>query len=746
MRKINIRESLNQLDKETFAQYDLSHLYECCNLKDDEKCQLVKYIANHDDPKLIGEYLEERLPDYVTDDDDIDDLKFIDMSKEAYLHGGDDYGFDEYDIIDHYDDLEDGYDDEELASGFGGDRNKCPKCGSSNYHDGHCYACNPDYIPDEIDEAVSKTLKEAFNDNDLVQDGYDKDSDEDIQFLDDILNSLNAWAEPSTQSGSGIITFRKTSDDSEIAEIDYQEHEDRITTIWDSAIEEGWTYKQLREAIKSYYTDLLISENDQRKAAGRMPVEDYWAISDKLDGFGYSSYQIDDKNRVVRVATHRIEQLAKELAEKLPSLGATSVIRFFSSVDEYTKHGEAVVEFEMPKDEFNAEGHKRIKDFASELVNNYGFKRTESGDGIYFISSSGYKSDADYNPNKWLVRVVVGSGTASSYKDIPAYDILKDDFTKDKLQELTEAFEKSGGPFWYFTKHGVQPGAVPKDIQILDIIDCADGSGAYFKSDKVLTTKELNDFEIVERKPQGLEEDWRTGTFTEDDFNKYVEKMKSDAHRLSDSIQYMINKHPEYADLLDNLVSEIVDIFSSSYMNESFEEDAEEDGLETADQKISSAATSINSSKLPAIFRMVKFQPDTMNLDYGGGRFDNAAEELSKINVTNLVYDPYNRSAEHNQNVIKQVKENGGADTVTISNVLNVIAEPSARRAVLRNAKKLVKPTGKIYITVYEGNKSGEGAETKSGYQLNKDTKDYLDEVSEVFDNVTRKGKLIIAN
>ena len=175
------------------------------------------------------------------------------------------------------------------------------------------------------------------------------------------------------------------------------------------------------------------------------------------------------------------------------------------------------------------------------------------------------------------------------------------------------------------------------------------------------------------------------------------------------------------------------------------EEDSESDELETADQKISSANTSINSSKLPAIFRLVKFEPDTLNLDYGGGKFDNAAEYLAQQNVTNLVYDPYNRSTQHNAEVLQKVRENGGADTVTISNVLNVIAEPEARLTVLRNAKKLVKPGGNVYITVYEGNKSGEGTETKSGYQLNKGTADYIDEISSVFSTVNRKGKLIIA-
>ena len=67
-----------------------------------------------------------------------------------------------------------------------------------------------------------------------------------------------------------------------------------------------------------------------------------------------------------------------------------------------------------------------------------------------------------------------------------------------------EAFDKEGGPFWYFTRHGVQPGSVPKGIQILDIIECADGSGAYFKSDKVLKKKELNELEILKMKHKAL--------------------------------------------------------------------------------------------------------------------------------------------------------------------------------------------------------------------------------------------------
>ena len=170
-----------------------------------------------------------------------------------------------------------------------------------------------------------------------------------------------------------------------------------------------------------------------------------------------------------------------------------------------------------------------------------------------------------------------------------------------------------------------------------------------------------------------------------------------------------------------------------------------EDDPEETDQQYSSAATSINSSKLPALFSMVDFKEGSINLDYGGGRFDNVAEYLQdKYGATNLVYDKYNRSADHNREVLNQVRQNGGADTVTCSNVLNVIAEESERLAVLRNCKRYLKSGGTCYITVYEGNGSGEGAPTKSGYQLNRKTKDYEDEISKVFSSVTRKGKLFI--
>lgn len=182
-----------------------------------------------------------------------------------------------------------------------------------------------------------------------------------------------------------------------------------------------------------------------------------------------------------------------------------------------------------------------------------------------------------------------------------------------------------------------------------------------------------------------------------------------------------------------------------SFIDSLKESTNEEIDIENPEQEFSSAATSINSTKLPAIYNMVNFRPGDVVVDFGGGKFDNAVNYLKDKDVTLLVYDPYNRSAEHNKEVLRILKEHGGADAAVNSNVLNVIKEPEAREAVLKNIKKITRRGAPIYITVYEGRGDGVEGPTKSGYQLNRKTGDYMNEVGKVFSNVKRKGKLITA-
>ena len=171
----------------------------------------------------------------------------------------------------------------------------------------------------------------------------------------------------------------------------------------------------------------------------------------------------------------------------------------------------------------------------------------------------------------------------------------------------------------------------------------------------------------------------------------------------------------------------------------------DDDALPTSKQEFTSEKTSINSSKLPAIYKMIHIPAGSVVIDYGGGKFDNAVDYMAQQDVTLHVYDPYNRSDEHNREVIRAIRKNGGADYAICSNVLNVIKEASIRKEVLENIKRLLKSNGKLYLTVYEGKGDGAEGETKSGYQLNRPTAGYLEEIQEVFPDAVRKGKLITA-
>jgi hypothetical protein len=135
-------------------------------------------------------------------------------------------------------------------------------------------------------------------------------------------------------------------------------------------------------------------------------------------------------------------------------------------------------------------------------------------------------------------------------------------------------------------------------------------------------------------------------------------------------------------------------------------------------------------------------------LDYGGGRYDTATNYLEGFGIENHVYDPYNRSSEHNTEALSHE-----FDSVTLLNVLNVIESPQERREVIRDAYGRLKE-GLMIIQIYEGNKSGFGTiSKKQTYQGNRKTEFYVEEVKQALSGsvtgiwkVDWKKKFIIIN
>lgn len=168
-------------------------------------------------------------------------------------------------------------------------------------------------------------------------------------------------------------------------------------------------------------------------------------------------------------------------------------------------------------------------------------------------------------------------------------------------------------------------------------------------------------------------------------------------------------------------------------------------------QKYTSASTSINKNLTPKVYTLVSnkfgWQKGSVNLDLGGGRFDTLTQALqSNHGVTNLILDPYNRTVEHNK-AVRQALAKKRADTITISNVLNVVKELGNRQYLLSYAKKNLAKGGKVFITVHEGDKSSIGRATGNDqYQLNRPIDGYMKEIQAVFPKVERFGGLIVAS
>lgn len=160
-------------------------------------------------------------------------------------------------------------------------------------------------------------------------------------------------------------------------------------------------------------------------------------------------------------------------------------------------------------------------------------------------------------------------------------------------------------------------------------------------------------------------------------------------------------------------------------------------------QEITSAKTSIK--QVAGLFKDKNAKFGKTNIDVGGGRFNLVTDYLAERGTKNMVFDPYNRGVDENTATLRYLQNGGRADTATCANVLNVIREPDARANVILEVAKCIRDGGTAYFTVYEGDGSGEGRQTSSGWQNNRKTAGYVSEIGRYFDDVQRKGKLIIA-
>lgn len=168
-------------------------------------------------------------------------------------------------------------------------------------------------------------------------------------------------------------------------------------------------------------------------------------------------------------------------------------------------------------------------------------------------------------------------------------------------------------------------------------------------------------------------------------------------------------------------------------------------------QEFTSAKTSIRQIPKPAKTLITNnvLKPNTINLDIGGGKYDEMTNYFNEHGIKNYVYDPFNKSEEHNKMVIKKT-ENGQCDSVTIFNVLNVIKEEHIQLLILKQALNAIKDSGNVYIysNYYIKGKTAREIKNRDSYQHNYKLSDVLHIVRKVFPDaiIDSKFKYIIAN
>ncbi len=164
-------------------------------------------------------------------------------------------------------------------------------------------------------------------------------------------------------------------------------------------------------------------------------------------------------------------------------------------------------------------------------------------------------------------------------------------------------------------------------------------------------------------------------------------------------------------------------------------------------QEFTSAKSSIK--QIPAGFKIVNkyfgWKPNTVNLDIGGGKYDLMTEALKEKNVTNLIYDPFNRDLTHNMRILCSLEDHS-VDTVTMFNVLNVIKEHEIQIDALNMAYDALKYEGILFVRSTYMNPNKASGVTKSGtFQHYLTQQDYLKIVREIFPDAKLKHGIISA-
>lgn len=140
-----------------------------------------------------------------------------------------------------------------------------------------------------------------------------------------------------------------------------------------------------------------------------------------------------------------------------------------------------------------------VRDLYHRMPNELNFiderNRPDGMIDLVFEVTSRFKHEAED-----ICKSLVGEGLAARMGRNNRIIITAPEDDEADVTASTEFVDMGTGlEYWYFTKHGVGPGSVPRGLNILEIRSVRNGD--YFKTDRVLTKDALDYYEIKERSP-----------------------------------------------------------------------------------------------------------------------------------------------------------------------------------------------------------------------------------------------------
>lgn len=215
------------------------------------------------------------------------------------------------------------------------------------------------------------------------------------------------------------------------------------------------------------------------------------------------------------------------------------------------------------------------RDVPDHMVYNSTDIENSSDDNIFIediidgLEDNGYDLDdlSSIKEGLWALFGYQGKDADDVIQDLVAGGFVDSNVLIDSgRKSIYSDTEEDGEGYWFFTTHGVQPGSVPRDVDILDIIDTPNGS--FVKFDRFLSTEELNKYDMKERAPKSVMSAESIGIehYPDDDIEMSTFSDKNDVTSSTIKTSYEVELDPEES-MIDMNIDQYIIVDSEGSWN-----------------------------------------------------------------------------------------------------------------------------------------------------------------------------------